>query len=89
VIILFSKNNINKYDLVRIYGNKFNYKPLIIECFRDHISQMISLLFEFEKSKFNAQYPLCLSISKKLIEEYYSEYDVNQKFQFGVVFLSL
>jgi len=64
---IFSKNNINFYKLVKIYGKLFNYKPLIIECFREPIGLYISLLFKFEHIRFNSQHPFCDSIPKNLI----------------------
>ena len=50
---LLSKNNYDLYDLVLYIANKYNFKPLIIECIREPVSQKISRCFQHLKNPRN------------------------------------
>jgi hypothetical protein len=47
---LLTNNNYNLYDLIIYIGNKYNFKPIIIESIRNPISLKISSLFQHIKS---------------------------------------
>ena len=76
---ILSSNNKSIYDLVKMYGVTFNYKPLIIECYREPISHLISLIFEFEKSKFSSNHPFCNLIPKSIIDTFYNTDSISLK----------
>ena len=56
---LLSTNNIDIYDIITYIGNKYNFKPLIIECIRDPISQNVSKYFQHLKFNRNCTCDLC------------------------------
>lgn len=63
---LLSKNNLDLYDLAIYIGKKYNFKPLIIECIREPISQLISAIMQhlkkFNKNNCKCQY--CVNVGK-------------------------
>jgi len=46
---LLSKNNYDLYDLVIYIGQKYKFKPVIIECIREPISRKLSEIFQHIK----------------------------------------
>lgn len=73
---ILSNNNLTCYDLVKLYGEYFNYKPLIIESIREPISLMISLIGQFTKNNFNTDHLFNKVISKEIIDEYIKNNDI-------------
>ena len=55
-----------------MFNRNFNYKPMIVETIREPISQLISLIGEFSKARFQTSHPYNLAIPKNIIDEYYS-----------------
>jgi hypothetical protein len=83
---ILSSNNLSCYDFVKMFGINFNYKPIIVETIREPISLLISLIFEFSRSKFTAQHSYNLAIPKNIIDEYYS---VNDNFNRALVVIKM
>ena len=46
---LLTSNGLDIYDLILYIGKKYNFKPLIIECIREPISQMTSAIIQHLK----------------------------------------
>lgn len=67
---ILTENNLNIYDLIKLFGKELSYKPLIIQIIREPVSILLSLIFEFTKGNFNAKHPYCESIPLELIDEY-------------------
>lgn len=69
---LLSKNNLDLYDLAIYIGKKYNFKPLIIECIREPISQLISAIMQhlkkFNKNNCKCQYCVNVGKNEKFIE---------------------
>jgi hypothetical protein len=76
---ILTNNNLTCYDLVKMFGIYFSYKPLIIETIREPISQLISLIGEFTKYSFEADHPYCHIIPKNLKESYLNSSDYEEK----------
>lgn len=53
---LLSSNNLDLYDLIIYIGNKYNFKPVIIECLRNTINYEISKIFQHIKYDRNHKY---------------------------------
>ena len=48
---LLSNNNLDLYDIVKYVGQKYNFKPLIIESIREPVSQLLSAFFQNHRNK--------------------------------------
>ncbi len=46
---LLSSNNLDLYDFAIYIGKKYNFKPLIIECIREPVAQIISAIMQHSK----------------------------------------
>ena len=46
---LLTRNSLDLYDLILYIGKKYNFKPLIIECIREPISQITSAIIQHIK----------------------------------------
>ena len=56
---ILSVNNIDLYDIVLYIGQKIKFKPLIIECIREPIGQMISVCMQHLKFDRDCNCNLC------------------------------
>ena len=54
---LLTSNNRDIYDLILYIGKKYNFKPLIIECIREPISQITSAIIQHLKQCKNCKDP--------------------------------
>lgn len=58
---ILSKNNKDLIDLVKYIGKKYDFIPLIVECIREPISNLLSLLMQhIKKERRNCKCDLCV-----------------------------